>query len=81
MKATGIVRKVDAVGRFVLPMELRKTMAIEIYQEMEIYVEGKYIIISKYEHKCALCGGVDNLVEIDEKLVCHDCINEIKNAD
>ncbi|MCL2840740.1 MAG: AbrB/MazE/SpoVT family DNA-binding domain-containing protein [Defluviitaleaceae bacterium] len=80
MKATGIIRKPDALGRFVIPKELRRVLDIKREQEMEIYMEGHTIVISKYQHKCALCNSGDELTEFSGKLLCHDCVSRIKQV-
>ncbi|MCG8482598.1 MAG: AbrB/MazE/SpoVT family DNA-binding domain-containing protein, partial [Clostridia bacterium] len=56
MKATGIVRKVDELGRVVLPIELRRNLNIEIKDPLEIYVDGEMIILKKYAPACIFCG-------------------------
>ena len=67
MKATGIVRKVDELGRVVLPMELRKTFDIKIKDAMEIYVDDEAIILKKYEPACIFCGNAQNIVNYSGK--------------
>ena len=57
MKSTGIVRKVDELGRIVLPIELRRTMNIDVKDAMEIYVDGDQIVLKKYEPSCIFCGS------------------------
>ena len=57
MKSTGIVRKVDELGRIVLPIELRRTMGIDVKDALEIYVEGDTIMLRKYEPSCVFCGN------------------------
>ena len=57
MKSTGIVRKVDELGRIVLPIELRRTMGIEVKDALEIYVDGDHIVLKKYEPSCVFCGN------------------------
>jgi len=59
MKATGIVRKVDNLGRIVLPIELRRTLNIETKDSIEIYVDGEDVILKKYEPACTFCGSAD----------------------
>lgn len=78
IKAIGIVRKVDELGRIVLPIELRKSMDIGELQPVEIYVDGETINVKKYVPSCIFCGGVDNMKVIREKDVCNDCISEMK---
>ena len=55
MKSTGIVRKVDELGRIVIPIELRRTLDIDIKDALEIYVDGDQIILKKYEPACIFC--------------------------
>ena len=79
MKATGIVRKVDELGRIFLPIELRRTLGIEIKDPIEIYVDGDYIVLKKYEPACIFCGNAKDVTRIHDKNVCANCINELKN--
>ena len=79
MKATGIVRKVDELGRIVLPIELRRTLDIEIKGPIEIFVDDEYILLKKYEPACIFCGNAKNVRRIKEKNVCEDCLKELKN--
>ena len=74
MKATGIVRKVDQLGRIVLPMELRRTLQIDVRDELEIFVEDDQIYLAKYQPKCVICGSEKNLKEYKGKKICSDCI-------
>ena len=79
MKATGIVRKVDDLGRIVIPIELRRTLDIEIKDAIEIFVDGEYIMLKKCEPTCGFCGNAANVKRIEEKNICADCITKIKN--
>ena len=79
MKSTGIVRKVDELGRIVLPIELRRTLDIEIKDPIEIFVDDEYILLKKYEPACIFCGNAKNVRRIKEKNVCEDCLKELKN--
>ncbi|MDO4553394.1 MAG: AbrB/MazE/SpoVT family DNA-binding domain-containing protein [Bacillota bacterium] len=78
MKATGIVRKVDELGRIVLPIELRRTLDIEIKDPIEIYVDGDYIMLRKYQPACIFCGNAKDITRIHDKPVCADCLKEVK---
>ena len=78
MKATGIVRKVDELGRIVLPIELRRTMGIDIKDALEIFVDGASIVLRKYAQTCVFCGGSKGVVEFRGKCVCADCLRELK---
>ncbi|MEE0866716.1 MAG: AbrB/MazE/SpoVT family DNA-binding domain-containing protein [Clostridia bacterium] len=77
MKSTGIVRKVDELGRIVLPIELRRTLNIAERDSLEIYVEGNSIILQKYESACIFCGSTDNVYIYHDKNICGDCIDEM----
>jgi len=78
MKATGIVRKVDVLGRIVLPIELRKSLDIEKEDPIEIYVDGDYILLKKYEPACIFCGNAKGVKRIRDKNVCEECLKEIQ---
>ncbi|GMA60383.1 AbrB/MazE/SpoVT family DNA-binding domain-containing protein [Alicyclobacillus fastidiosus] len=80
MKATGIVRKIDELGRVVMPMELRRTLGIDNRDSMGIFVDGDRIILRKYESSCTFCNSADNLTTFKEKRVCGDCCRELKEA-
>lgn len=73
MKATGIVRKVDHLGRIVLPMELRRTLGIDENGALEIFVDGDRIILRKYAPGCIICGSLDELRHVRGKLICRPC--------
>ncbi len=77
MKSTGIVRKVDELGRVVIPIELRRTLAISEKDALEIFVDGERIMLKKYEPACIFCGNADNTTYFKGKIVCTDCTNEI----
>lgn len=77
MKATGIVRKVDELGRIVLPIELRRTLGIADRDPLEIYVDGDSIVIKKYQSSCVFCGSSHNVVSFKGKNVCPDCLAEL----
>jgi transcriptional pleiotropic regulator of transition state genes len=77
MKAVGIVRKVDHLGRIVLPKELRSIMRIHPQDGVEIFVDGDQIILKKYNPTCVLCGKMEKLFYYKEKIVCKNCIQEI----
>ena len=79
MKSTGIVRKVDELGRIVLPMEIRKTMDIKEKDAIEIFTDEDTIILKKYQPSCIFCGNADNAVFFGGKRVCRVCLEQIKN--
>ncbi len=78
MKSTGIVRKVDELGRVVIPIELRRTLGIQEKDALEIYVDVEKIILKKYEPACIFCGNADNVQHYKNKIVCGECIGEMK---
>ena len=77
MKSTGIVRKVDELGRIVLPIELRRTLDIDVKDALEIYVEGGQIILQKYEPDCVFCGDSKDVLRFKEKNICRKCIHDL----
>lgn len=77
MKATGIVRKVDELGRIVLPIELRRTLDIEERDQLEIYLEGDKIVLKKHEAACLFCGSAQGLTTYRGKQICGSCIRGI----
>lgn len=80
MKSTGIVRKVDELGRVVLPIELRRNLNIEEKDALEIYVDGNNVILKKYEPDCIFCGNANDVVNFKGKNICAACLKEMKNA-
>ena len=78
MKATGIVRKADELGRVVIPKELRKTMNIDIGASLGIFQENDMIIFKKYSPGCCLCDNVDHVFMFRKKLLCNKCVEQIK---
>ena len=77
MRPLGIVRKVDILGRVVIPKELRDTLDIAEKDPIDIFVEDEKIILRKYNPTCVLCGSTNNVVIYKEKLVCEDCAKAI----
>ncbi|MFD0868803.1 AbrB/MazE/SpoVT family DNA-binding domain-containing protein [Paenibacillus residui] len=77
MKSTGIVRKVDELGRIVIPMELRKSLGISEKDPMEIFVDGDQIILRKYAPGCVFTGDTTDLVSYQGKLVSRRAIQEM----
>ncbi len=77
MKSTGVVRRVDELGRLVLPMELRKTFGIDDKDSVEIYTDGDLIILKKHEPACIFCGEARDVVSFKGKNVCKNCIKEM----
>jgi transcriptional pleiotropic regulator of transition state genes len=78
MKSTGIVRKLDNLGRIVIPKELRDTLGIEIRDSLEIFTEGENIIVRKYAPGCVICGEAKDTMPFKGKLICTSCIREVQ---
>ena len=79
MKSTGIIRKVDDLGRIVLPIELRRTLDIAERDELEIFMESDRIVLQKYEPACIFCGSVRGLNSFQGKNICAECARKIGN--
>lgn len=79
MKSTGVVRKLDQLGRIVLPKELRKTMNLNEKDSLGIYVDGDQIILKKYDPACIFCGDAREVTNYKGKNVCEKCLEEMKN--
>ena len=77
MKSTGIVRRVDELGRIVIPIELRNKLKIEEKDPIEIYVDGSSIILKKYQENCVFCGRKKKVVDYKGKLICSKCMENI----
>ena len=78
MKSTGIVRKLDELGRVVLPIELRRTMDLNIHDTVEIFVEDDKIILKKYHPACIFCGDARDVTTFKGTLVCVNCLRELQ---
>jgi transcriptional pleiotropic regulator of transition state genes len=78
MGDTGIVRRVDDLGRIVIPMELRRTLGINVKDPLSITVEGERIILVKHRDSCVICGSTDEIVRVRDRAVCADCVGTVK---
>lgn len=79
MKETGIVRKIDELGRLVIPMELRRSFDIQENAPMEIFTDNGCIIIKPYKPHCACCGDDREGHSIHKGLrICPACLKELK---
>lgn len=77
MKSTGVVRRVDELGRIVIPIELRNKLGIAEKDPLEIYVDGSNIVLKKLEINCIFCGSTKKLTEFGDKLVCNKCLKKL----
>ena len=76
-KSTGIIRKVDELGRIVIPKEIRNIFNVEEKDRLEIFTEGNSIILKKYEKSCIFCGSTKKLQNFKNKSVCYKCMNDL----
>ena len=79
MKSTGIVRKIDELGRIVLPMEIRKVLDIQQRDSLEMFIDEEKIVLQKYQPSCIFCTQTENIVYFNGKRVCSACIEKMKN--
>lgn len=77
MKYTGIVRRIDDLGRIVLPVELRRGLELENGDSLEIFVEDNTIILKKYQPACIFCGNVADISVFKGRNICPSCAKEI----
>lgn len=73
MKSTGIVRKIDDLGRIVLPIELRRVLDIDKDASLEIYVDSESIVLKKYQPACIFCGSAENIASFQGRNICGEC--------
>ena len=78
MKSLGIVRKVDELGRIVLPIEIRRGMGLDARDAVEIFVDGDAVILKKYAPSCVFCGDAGDVVYFGDKRICRDCLSKLK---
>jgi len=78
MKSTGIVRRVDELGRIVLPIEIRKMMNINVKDAVEIFTDNDRIVLQKYQPACVFCDDADEVTYFNGKRLCRKCIEKIK---
>ena len=78
MKSTGIVRKVDDLGRIVLPVEIRNVLDIKTKDAIEIFTDNDRIILQKYAPACVFCNDTDDVIYFSGKRVCASCIKQLK---
>jgi transcriptional pleiotropic regulator of transition state genes len=77
MKPAGVVRKVDQLGRIVLPKSLRKRYLMNEGDPVEILVQGDHIILERYRPKCVFCGNMDEVSEFKDRHICGVCLSEM----
>ena len=77
MKSTGIIRKVDELGRIVIPIEMRRTLGVDNRDPIEMFIEAGAIILRKYAPGCVFCGNPKDNIEYAGKRICRDCIRDM----
>ncbi len=81
MHDTGIVRRVDDLGRIVIPMELRRTLGINVKDPIAIFVEGDRIILQKHRDACAICGDdTSPMITVRNRQVCETCVAAVRKG-
>lgn len=78
MKSTGMTRKVDELGRIVLPAEIRQTLNIKTKDALEIFTEEDRIILKKYVPGCSFCAGMDGIIEFRGVRICAACLEKLR---
>ncbi len=80
MRTPGMLRKIDDLGRVVIPSEIRKAMQIDKGDVLEMSMEEDRLVIRKFAPACIFCGGTEHLFTYEEKNICGQCIETIKRA-
>ena len=80
MKSTGVVRKVDELGRIVLPIEIRKVLDINVKDAVEIFTDEDKIILKKYQPSCVFCDDAKDIVVFHGKNICPKCIKALQEC-
>ena len=78
MKNTGMIRRLDKLGRVVLPIEVRKNFEIVEGSPLEFFVDGNFMRLKQFKPNCVFCGSTNNISEFKEKLICEKCKNKIR---
>ncbi len=78
MRAAGILRKVDSLGRITLPIELRRALDISEHDQLEIYLDEDHVVLRKSKKSCIFCGSDVQLLEHRDKYICQACIQALK---
>lgn len=79
MKSTGITRPVDALGRIVIPMEIRENLDINPKDLLDISVHGNQIVLTKHGNSCIFCDNTEDLVNFENKKVCMSCLEKLSH--
>ncbi len=80
MRAPGMIRKVDDLGRIVIPAEIRQAMELSKGDPVEMFLQEDQLVLRKFVPSCIFCGGVEGLVTYSGKNICGNCVDIIKKA-
>lgn len=80
MKTGGIIRRIDDMGRIVLPVELRRALELEEHEEVEICLDGDRLILKKFSPSCIFCGGCRDLVQFQNRNICQTCLLALRRG-
>lgn len=81
MKATGAYRRLDTLGRLVLPAELRRHTALDSGTAVTFLIDGNHLVLRANESGCVFCGSDEALVDFAEHHVCRRCIAAMPKRD
>lgn len=79
MKSTGFVKRVDELGRILIPKELRSSLEIESKDSLEMFVDGDRIVLQKYQPACIFCSSADDIVFFEGRRICASCLSKLKS--
>ena len=79
MKSTGVTRQIDELGRFVLPVEIRRALNINLKDYLEIHVENDSIVLRKHQPACLFCGNAEDNTLFEGKRICRTCLEKLKS--
>jgi transcriptional pleiotropic regulator of transition state genes len=77
VKSTGMTRRIDDLGRIVLPVEIRRAFLLKPGDELQIHVDGDRIVLAKAGDRCVFCEGADDLTEFRDRRICAGCVAEL----
>jgi transcriptional pleiotropic regulator of transition state genes len=79
MKSTGFVKKIDELGRILIPKELRSSMELDSKDALEMFVDGDRIVLQKYQPACIFCNNADNIIFFEGRRICASCLSKLKS--
>ena len=81
MKSIGIIRKIDELGRIVIPMSIRQSLDMNVRDPLEIYVDGDRVILQKHQSSCVFCGESKGVISFNDKYICPKCLEALRKQD